>query len=166
MKIQKGNLLDAAERGDVGIIMHGCNCFHAMGSGIAGEIAKRYPDVPRVDREETNRGDPSKLGSFTAPYVAQKAVKTWDEANVLPKNRLVPLDNPFLCINLYTQFKPGPDFIASVFPTAVRDINKRYHGKTIGIPLIGCGIGGGDWGSVMETLLTEGHNINWEVHVL
>ena len=39
----KGNLIDMAEAGKFHIIVHGCNCFNTMGSGIAKEIRNRYP---------------------------------------------------------------------------------------------------------------------------
>lgn len=166
MKIRKGNLLDLAEAGELPIIMHGCNCFHAMGSGIAGAIAKRYPIVPSVDKNTTDRGDPSKLGDYSLAQVDTKQVSTWVDKGAALGYKEVPLDNPFKVINLYTQFTPGPDFIPSIFPTAIQGINSDFRGKTIGIPLIGCGIGGGEWHKVMNDLLIHGPDVNWEVCVL
>lgn len=168
MRIQKGNLLDAAVMGDVSIIMHGANCFHKMGSGIAGEIARRFPQIPDRDRR-TVYGAPGKLGDFSLAAVTQENIPAvqpragWVDK---PERFLVTLDKPFQCINLYTQFTPGPDFIASIFPNAINHINEVFAGDTIGLPLIGCGIGGGDWEAVMNTLLTDGKDVNWAVYVL
>ena len=37
----KGNLITMAKKGELDIIVHGCNCFHTMGGGIAAEIIAR-----------------------------------------------------------------------------------------------------------------------------
>lgn len=174
MRIRKGNLLDLCEDGTFEYMMHGCNCFHAMGSGIAGTIAQRYPIVAEVDRRLTHRGSPSKLGDYTKQEVTTKQVcvpsepRGWrdDELHPSPKFTSVTLDNPFTVINLYTQFNPGADFIPSIFPAAVQRINEDFAGKTIGIPLLGCGVGGGNWHKVMNDLLIHGSAIEWEVCVL
>jgi len=168
LNIQKGNLLDAAVAGEVSIVMHGCNCFHAMGAGIAGEAARRFPQIPQRDRR-TIKGDVSKLASFSLAKVTEEVLpalkpKQWEDKT--PKGPKVTLDNPFQCINLYTQFQTGKDFIPSIFPSAIAHVNERFSGKTIGIPLLGCGIAGGDWVFVMNTLLTEGNDVDWEGYVL
>ena len=38
LKHAKGNLLDLAEAGEFDIVVQGCNCFCAMGGGIAREL--------------------------------------------------------------------------------------------------------------------------------
>ena len=173
MKIRKGNLLDLAESGDYDYIMHGCNCFHAMGSGIAGSIAWRYPIVAEVDRRLTYKGGPGKLGDYTEQLVTTRRMLvpgeplSWqDDYPLTPKYKEITLDSPFTVINLYTQFNPGPDFIPSIFPYAIGKINEDFSGKTIGIPMLGAGIGGGNWQEIMLVLLNEAPDINWEVCVL
>lgn len=142
IRVRRGNLLDAFDQSKFDAIVHGCNCFHAMGSGIAGQIAQRYPQAPEQDRR-TTRGDAAKLSRYTVCK--------------LPQGRIV---------NLYTQYKPGADFLPSLFPAAIRKLNYDFGGQTLGIPLIGCGIGGGDWEYVMNVLLQEGPDVDWEVYVL
>lgn len=149
IKIVKGNLLDLAEAGHYDKIMHGCNCFHVMGGGIAGEIAKRYPSVVAVDRM-TTPGDPSKLTTWTTAWAA-------------PKD---PEKHNYRIINLYTQYQPGADFISSLFERGIERISYHFRGKEIAIPRIGCGIGGGDWTHVEDTLLNQGANVDWVVCVL
>ena len=68
----KGNLLDLAEAGEFDIVVQGCNCFNAMGGGIAREIRERYPLVASVDME-TLRGDYNKLGTWTECFVSEGA---------------------------------------------------------------------------------------------
>ena len=67
-KTIKGNLLDAFDRGDVDVIAHQCNCFCIMGSGIAPQIAKRYPAAYAADKA-TVKGDANKLGDFTRAII-------------------------------------------------------------------------------------------------
>ena len=47
IKILDGNLFDT----DAEIICHQCNCQGAMGSGVAAEVKRRYPEVFKVYRE-------------------------------------------------------------------------------------------------------------------
>ena len=145
MKVIVGDLLKEIAYYDY--IMHGCNCFHAMGGGIARTIREAYPGAAQVDRMAGLKGDPSKLGTHSL-YVGENA-----EGDTIR------------IINLYTQFNRGPDFIPSIFPYAIRRINEEFKGSSIAIPLIGCGIGGGDWEFVQNVILTEGREIDWTVVV-
>ena len=69
-KTIKGNLLDAFDRGDVDVIAHQCNCFCNMGSGIAPQIAKRYPAARAADNT-TIKGDSDKMGTFTRAIISR-----------------------------------------------------------------------------------------------
>lgn len=171
VEIIKGNLLDMAEAGDYNYIMHGCNCFHAMGSGIAGQIARRYPCVPDVDRG-TVYGGPGKLGDWTEALVSnvQRMLPApqsgWEDR---PKYDTIELSDPFTILNCYTQYKPGPDFIPSIFPYLIRKLNEEFKGQIIGLPAIGCGIAGSmdNLGTVLiPILLEEGPDIDWEIVLL
>lgn len=135
MKIVKGNLLDLAEQGHFDIILHGANCWCTMKSGIAGEIAKRYPEVVKKDNE-TRRGDINKLGLISVAAVIR--------------------DNfQFAVVNMYTQFNYGRDKnVQYVDYRAVRNCLQLvchrldYCGiekARIGYPLVGCGLANGDW---------------------
>ena len=169
MNIQKGNLLDAAVNGDVRIIMHGVNCFHGVNSGIAGEIDRRFPKV-QEHMSQLDNGAIELLTRASTVYVTEERItkvgpksQVWQDK---PDTQTVPLDNPFRCINLFTQYKPGNDFLPSLFPVGISNINGAFSGETIGIPLIACGIGGGDWEYVMGVLLNYGKDVNWEVYVI
>ena len=123
----KGNLIDLAEADQFDVIVHGCNCFHAMGSGIAREIAKRYPNASFAD-QKTIYGDYDKLGNYT-----------WSSS----KNK-----NQFQIINAYTQYftsKNGEDvFEYEAFGLVLKKIHHQYGHKRIGLPYIGMGLAGGD----------------------
>lgn len=156
MKYVKGNLLDLAEQGEFDIIIQGCNCFCTMGSGIAKQIKDRYPKAYLVD-QMTEKGDLSKLGKFTQAYVGG-----WSGTpeNCIPKINSKPYS--FTVINAYTQGAFGTNgvfadynAIRSVFKQIkmLYDVNPQAPQK-IGIPQIGAGLAGGDWG-IIEQIIDE-----------
>ena len=134
LKHTKGNLLDLAVQGEFNIIMQGCNCFNAMGSGIAREIRERFPEAAAVDAM-TKSGDKTKLGSITVSGV--------------------PNDfGGFVIVNAYTQYstsKAGEDVFEydafqKILDAFVKDAGP---GMNIGLPYIGMGLAGGDKERIM-----------------
>jgi O-acetyl-ADP-ribose deacetylase (regulator of RNase III) len=161
MKIIRGDLLKLALTEEVTHIVHGCNCFHAMGSGIAGLLAKQFPEIPKADRD-TKSGDIKKLASYSRAYVTEQV-----DAPIGPfPAQAFHLVHPFHCINLYTQYSPGADFLPSLFPEALKLLNKDFKGRTLYFPMIGCGIGGGDWATVMSDMLKYLKDVNVVVVIL
>ena len=128
---KKGNLLDMADNGDFDIIIQGCNCFNAMGAGLAPQIAKRYPMAEAVD-SDTVKGSIQKLGNWTMAYSTN--------------------DNPdqkdFRIINAYTQYvtsQQGEDvFEYAAFELILRKLAHQYGKQRYGLPYIGMGLAGGD----------------------
>lgn len=135
----KGNLLDLAEAGEFDIIVQGCNCFNAMGSGLAPQIAKRYPAAEDVDNK-TVRGNIGKLGNFTMAWsdYYDKDIK------------------PFRIINAYTQYvtsKQGEDvFEYDSFAVILRKLAHEYGSHRFGFPYIGMGLAGGDKKRIMAMI--------------
>ena len=64
MKIVKGDLIKRALRNEFDLIIHGCNCYCTMGKGIAKTIKENFPSAYQADLA-TNKGDKTKLGSFS-----------------------------------------------------------------------------------------------------
>ena len=62
MKIIKADILSNIDPNRLTIILHGCNCFHTMGAGIAKYLANKFPEVLKAD-QTTIKGDTGKLGS-------------------------------------------------------------------------------------------------------
>lgn len=139
----RGNVLRLAETGVIDGFVHGCNCMHAMGSGIAGEAARRYPEIPEADREQTVRGDETKLGSFSFVTVPS-------------------LEDPgltFEVFNGYTQRAPSYDssdvFAYDKLPELCQAISESVaecENYTLGIPRIGAGLAGGDWNRIRKII--------------
>lgn len=153
-KTIKGNLLDAFDRGDVDVIAHQCNCFCNMGSGIAPQIAKRYPNARAADNA-TIKGDADKLGTFTRTIVSRNVNgETIDEGIVY---------------NLYGQYGYSGIGVNTKYESLKKAMQKMQQQLKdendegiIGLPLIGCGLGGGDWEVVSEIINEVFTN---EVHI-
>ena len=143
-KTIKGNLLDAFDRGDVGIIAHQCNCFCNMGSGIAPQITKRYP-AARLADNATTKGDSDKLGTFTRAIISRNVNgETIDDGIVY---------------NLYGQYGYGGNGVNTKYDRLEQAMQKMQQQLKdecdegiIGLPLIGCGLGGGDWEVVSKII--------------
>ena len=139
----KGNLINLAEAGHFDVIVHGCNCFHTMGAGIAKELSNRYPQVLKADIDYTIKGDRSKLGGYTYVEIVTAS------------------GHKFIVVNAYTQYyygRPkkgtGPIVDYSALETAFRTIAKNYKHLRIGYPRIGAGLAGGSW-LIIEAIINK-----------
>lgn len=72
MKVIKGNLIGLALSGEFDVIIHGCNCFHTMGAGIAKQIRQYFPEAYVADLH-TGRGDLRKLGSYSHVLIKRES---------------------------------------------------------------------------------------------
>jgi O-acetyl-ADP-ribose deacetylase (regulator of RNase III) len=132
MEVIHGDLLKHFETGKFDVMVHGCNCFHTMGAGIARQIKTNYPDAFKADLA-TVKGDKSKLGTYSACKI--------------------DLANRFI-LNAYTQYLYGRglqvdyDAVKRVFEAIDRD----FQDKVIGIPQIGAGLAGGDWAKIRDII--------------
>lgn len=135
MKTIEGNLLDLAEAGHFDVIVHGCNCFHTMRSGIAGQITQRYPEVIEADRA-TPYGARSKLGTISTSTISRNG-------------------REFVIVNAYTQHRYGRNGVFAEVPaieSAFREVAARFPGKRIGYPRVGAGLAGGDWNEIAPVI--------------
>lgn len=133
MKVVKGDLLQMGKDNEFDIIMQGCNCFNVMGSGIAAQIKVQFPDAELADNE-TVRGDPGKLGSYT-----------------------IGMHGRLVILNCYTQYgtasHAGMDvFEYTAFERVLSKIVQRFGKYRIGLPLIGMGLAGGDPARIMPLI--------------
>lgn len=128
MKIIQGNLITLAKQNYFDVIVHGCNCYCAMGAGIAQAIKSEFPEAYEADCR-TPKGDKSKLGTISYASINR------DDINLT-------------VVNGYTQFNYSGsgvlvnyDATSSVFSL----VKKQFTGQTIGYPKIGAGLAKGDW---------------------
>jgi len=123
-----GDLIKEAHNYDA--IVHGCNCFNTMGGGIAYGISKCFPEAAEKDKK-TIYGDINKLGNIDVIEIDRVEVRV---------------------ANAYTQFQPGRDVSYAAIEMCLRKINYRFKGYHIAMPMIGCGIAGGDWTKVKQMI--------------
>lgn len=130
LKYVKGSLFD----GHDDIIIHQCNCFCNWGAGIARTMRSKYPAAWGADLL-TTPGDKNKMGTYTY----------WT-------------DNLISVINVYGQYTMGRTKTQTDYDalrSALRKVNKDFPSGTIGMPKVGCGLGGGNWNIVSKIIEEE-----------
>lgn len=128
------DLLDHLKSGQCDVFIHGANCFHTMGSGVAGALVDYTGGgVLKVDREQSEYGDINKLGSYTL-YTHENGLKIY---------------------NLYTQYtfnNKGVKVHWRSVEEGLCDIISINKGSRVSIPLIGCGLAGGEPRNLVEII--------------
>ena len=142
-KVVQGDLIKMALNGDFDVIVQGCNCFGVMGAGIAPQIAGAFGGDEDLVRQADldfplELGNKARLGHYS--YLQTENV---------------------LVINAYTQHSTGGrrfgkpdvsyDAILEVFTKLNIDL-ENHPEMRIGIPMIGAGLAGGDWGIIKKLI--------------
>lgn len=130
-KVVEGNIIQLAIKDNFDVIIHGCNCHHVMGAGLAAQIAKKFPEVVAIDKT-TTAGYEGKLGTISFTTVGGRT--------------------PFIVVNAYTQFYPGRDFRLEALTSSFSLVRRLFYDKRIAYPRIGAGIGGGDWEEIEKRI--------------
>ena len=142
----KGDLRES----DCDILIHGCNCFNVWGAGIARQMKLKYPEAYIVDIAATNRfGLYGKLGRFSDALGHDGKV----------------------ILNLYSQYSYGRDRIHADYQAirrgleaihdfiATGDVERFPTWPKVGMPRIGAGLAGGDWG-IIEGIIKDIFDVN------
>lgn len=138
LKYKKGCLIAALKNHEVEAIAHQANCFHTMKSGIAPQIVKAWHSVRLADLE-TNYGDKDKMGSASRAFTQDGLVfNIYGQYHWSRK-----------CVDYGTSYKHLGLGLRHV--RLLMDVSKA---KSLGLPRIGCGLAGGDWG-VVERLIKD-----------
>jgi O-acetyl-ADP-ribose deacetylase (regulator of RNase III) len=141
----KGNLLDIVK----GIIVHGCNCQGVMGSGVALAVKSKYPNVfEEYRRQVFHKALGENIACANPKFVGYELENL--KFNLRPCK---DLPARLVVVNALTQFTFGTetrqvdyDAISSCF-AQVRLLAKEYA-LPVYYPLIGAGLGGGDWAEI------------------
>ena len=128
-----GNLLDVK----AGHIVHGCNALGVMGSGVALAVRNMYPgayeDYARIHEDEG-----LELG-WAYPYCPTTELVIW---NAITQE-----------ITGHTGRFVSYDAIQTCFEEINEAVNEfELIKKEIHIPLIGAGLGGGNWEIIREII--------------
>lgn len=142
---KKGNLLEAPEA----IIAHGCNAQGVMGSGVAKAIKAKWPEAYRAYRHHYE----SRNGLFPGEVI-------WA---TVQDNKLIA--------NCITQCEFGRDGKRYTEYDAIREcmhtINKFEQPEMgLALPLIGAGLGGGDWDIISQIIEEEVTSVDPVVYIL
>jgi O-acetyl-ADP-ribose deacetylase (regulator of RNase III) len=126
IKYKKSDLLQATED----IIAHGCNCVGGFGSGVAGQIAQKWPEVRNA-------------------YLKQHNSHGWQLGFV----QYVDVDNKIIA-NCGTQKEYYPRGVCHADYDAIKTVMeelKKYaecYSLSVAIPKIGAGLAGGNWDTI------------------
>lgn len=127
VEYRKGNFLLQTE---IKLLGHGCNCWGWMGSGVAGQMATRFPTM----FEEYRRM--CKAGEFTPGT-------SWVWNNPDPTQHSVA--------NLATQQEPGANAKLECIRDSLESVLKTSP-PDLALPRIGAGIGGLKWEDVKTVI--------------
>jgi O-acetyl-ADP-ribose deacetylase (regulator of RNase III) len=134
-----GDIIKLAENGNFDYILHGCNCFHTMGSGLAGQLVKKYPIILAADKT-TAYGDREKLGKWTNAKIST-------------------YHNQFTIVNVYTQFFFGLgtdvfeyDSFDEFLNSFGEHLKMRGSRVRVAFPKISAGLAGGNWPRILQSI--------------
>lgn len=154
--VKFGNMLDVKS----GMLIHGVNCQGVMGSGIAKEVKDRFPDAfdQYIFFCQQNPVVKTRLGLISAQYYYGPGISDTKIEKVI--------------VNGITQENfgrsPGVRYvsypaIASVFKTSI-DLACELGISEIHYPLIGAGLGGGDWSIISDIIDAAFENASQEIN--
>jgi O-acetyl-ADP-ribose deacetylase (regulator of RNase III) len=137
--IRFGNVLDVKE----GIIIHGCNARGVMGGGVAAEVKARWP------------------GAFSAYYAKCKA-NIAEPSTILGEIIWYQAGPQLWIANAITQANFGRDpSVRYVRYDAVQQSFRKVAEEAFNLklsvhyPMIGAGLGNGDWSLIHEIINNE-----------
>ena len=138
MRVIRGDLVKLAMDKEFDIIIHGCNCYCAMGAGVAKAIRDTFPEAWDADLK-TEKGSPGKLGTISYATVSRD-------------------DHKITIVNGYTQYHwKGSGTLAdyNAIRSVMRHVKAKFSGKRIGYPKIGAGLAKGDWNKISKIIDKE-----------
>lgn len=136
--------------GEDPVIVHGCNCLHTFGAGIALQVLRLYPGAFAADKT-TGYKDEGKLGTYS--FWTGKNYYDWQK--------------PITIVNAYTQFYPNAHlkpFDYNAFERVLPLIRDRWG--SVAMPKIGAGLAGGDWIKIEEMINSCFGEIEVKVYIL
>jgi len=136
MNVIRGNLITLAKSSVYDVMIHGCNCFNTMNSGVAKDVKENFPKAWLMD-QATLKGDRTKLGSYSHHYYPDR-------------------HHGLQVINAYTQYNYGRGLMADydAIDEVFKKIGEIYIGSDLNIiyPRVGAGLAGGEWEIIKEII--------------
>ncbi|MGD1524624.1 macro domain-containing protein [Vibrio harveyi] len=145
-KTVSGDAVQMLLNGEADTLIHGCNCHHTMGAGIAKQIRMAFPEAYQADLQ-TVKGDRKKLG-------------TYSKAEVERDGRKIKI------INAYTQYRFGnkeTELYADYesIRKSMEAIAENEQTGRIVVPSIGAGLANGCWVTISNSITNalKGHDL-------
>jgi O-acetyl-ADP-ribose deacetylase (regulator of RNase III) len=148
-----GDLVELAKVGEFNVVVHGCNCFNTMGSGIAVKFAEVF-GADRFEKEHFKyRGDINKLGTIDYEILF---MSEWDDKFVRDTGG-AGIKESVIVVNAYTQYTygKGKHLDYEALRLCLRKINKQFEGYHVGLPKIGSDRAGGNWDIIKSIIKDE-----------
>jgi len=140
VKIIKGDLLESK---DWNVAAHNANSLKTFGAGIALAIKKKWPEVYQADINHTG----NKLGNFSFSTLPDNRVFF----NLYAMNGIGNNGNP---LNRNCSYDALYDALYKMCEYLECDL---FCTTIIGVPLLGCGLAGGEW-VIVEAILKDIEN--------
>lgn len=157
----KGNLITLAKEGNFDHIAHGCNCFSMQGAGIALQMSNNFNTHLYEMEKEWCSPDERAFESYERLGNIDSESKWIGDYNDIKEYVNV--------WNWYTQYQPGANFDINAFRLCCIKFNLWYNENhdpknksttTLGLPMIGSGIGGGNWSEIYKVIEEELNEFN------
>ncbi len=151
----QGDLIKLAKQGNFDIIAQGCNCQNTMGKGIAVGMKESFSCDKFPLEQRKYRGNYNKLGQIDFEVVHRtKGTILQSIEDIILLENFNPEDS-IVVVNCYIQFNLGKNLDYLALNLCLRKINFEFKGRHIGLPHIGCGIGGGNFKFVKAIIKKE-----------
>lgn len=143
-RVEKGDLIAMALKGDFDVIIQGCNCFCRQKSGLAKDMVKVFGTDTFPFEGAAWAGDRNKLGMIDfKPFNKDFSSQEFIDSYVVDKDNF-----DLTVVNCYTQYDFGRDkskiyLNYSALAMCLDKINVQFRGKHIGVPFIGTGLANG-----------------------
>ena len=148
LKIIEGDLFKQVLDGEYDVVGHGTNCqCTAPYGGIAAIFEKLFTISDMEGENIMYRGKYNKMASVGMKKVYFHEVTNQMIQQVDYNTSLIQqMYRPLVIANCYTQYNPGPDLDVIALIMCLKKLNFycKSENLKLGIPLIGCGIAGGD----------------------
>ena len=124
----EGDIIELAKSGSYDVLIHGCNCQHTMGAGVAKLVAQAFPEALEADLQTPKTT--AKLGTVSYGF------------SPLPNGEVL------IIANAYTQAYYGKHhhaFNYGALRSCFEQIKHDLEGMHFLYPAIGAGLGLGNW---------------------
>jgi len=153
VKIINGDMVLSYKNNELDAYAQQCNCFCRQARGLAPLLVNANPDVLKVDKA-TVEGDKNKLGTVSIANTEGFPLLFnvygqyhWSKYKVAP-NRNTDYDA------LEEGLQEVLHYLQKGIDPVEYGVDKNTYRKlTLGLPLIGCGLAGGDWDNVVLPMI-------------